>query len=410
MGVTTLPRALKQLADKRRGLFRKGGSNQEIAKVGSRLSEVESRLKEVANNAEIYGERSRRLAEVEAELQKLSQSRREIQSRLYRQQQIESAWSHWSDLRETEEQLRETSAIKNFPVDGVSRLEALEQRVETGRREYEAAQTHVEQAKVGAAVEIENRDILDHADAIRRLERGRTAFDNSVRDLPRREIELRGHESDLANTLKTLGPDWDESQLEVFDLSIAVQDEISQFQEELRASQGEVDRCTTILTQTERELREAERERDRAEEEIAAAPEPELDSEEIGRRRGLIAAARGRLNRIDSRKQNASALQAQLAGLASSAAPAAQGDSGRILPAVSAAVIGVVILVLGALLGGAALLVGIIAGLALIGGGRLPVLFGRAQRGRCTGIPPCSRLARFVDPVGARAARPCRSA
>ena len=116
-------------------------------------------------------------------------------------------------MRETEEQLRETSAIKNFPVDGVSRLEALEQRVETGRREYEAAQTHVEQAKVGAAVEIENRDILDHADAIRRLERGRTAFENSVRDLPRREIELRRHESDLANTLKTLGPDWDESQL-----------------------------------------------------------------------------------------------------------------------------------------------------------------------------------------------------
>ena len=382
MGATNLPAVLKQLKSNKDSLFRKGGSKQKIAEVNGRLSEVDSKLREVANNAETYGARHGRLREVEASLEDLRKRRDVVQSQLGRQRQVESAWGHWSDLNETERQLDDLPVVSEFPIDGVTRLESSEQRLETAQREDESAQVQVEKARAEADVEIVHRDILDHAPAIRELERGRTAFDASVRDLPRREAEIRGYQGDLEATLSDLGPEWDENRLEQFDLSISVQEEISRFQDQMRDMQGELARLESTRSQTERELGEATEERDRAEQALSAAAQPELDAKAIARHRGLIASARSKLGEIDGQRRNASNLEAQIEGLASSVAPAANRAVGGPWPAASAATIGIALIALGAALGGATLLLGLVAGLALIAVGAYLYLSGVRTGGR----------------------------
>ena len=69
MGATNLPAVLKQLKSNKDSLFRKGGSKQKIAEVNGRLSEVDSKLREVANNAARYGELTTSLGQVAADLQ-----------------------------------------------------------------------------------------------------------------------------------------------------------------------------------------------------------------------------------------------------------------------------------------------------------------------------------------------------
>ena len=234
MGATKLPGALKRLGEDKSRLFLKGGSKHVIHKAAGDLDNVNFRLRDVENNAQEYGRLSAKLQEIGVEFERLNGRRREHKSRLERQRCLQSAWDDWNELNTIEQKLSALPVIKDFPADGVSRLETLEERVEIAQAEYESARVDMTEAKAAARAQIEHETILTHSHAIRGLERGRTSFDNSVHDLPKRVTELQAHRATLVTNLKDLGPDWDEDRLKEFDLSIAVRQEISKFQERRR--------------------------------------------------------------------------------------------------------------------------------------------------------------------------------
>ena len=368
MGATALPAAMKKLSDERRDLFLKGGSNPQAtrAQVGSRLSEVEARLRDVANNAQTFGERQRRLHEVETELQEQRATNRGLQSKLDQQRQLENAWPHWTRFQETRQRLADLPEVSDFPVDGVGRLESFEQGVDASRREYATANDWVERAKAEATAEIEREEILERSATIRDLVRRRTSFDESVRDLPKRQTELSAHRQQLAATLQELGPEWDENRLEAFDLSIAVQEEIARFEAELREAGEGLGRSEADLAQIRRGLAEAEEERVQATDALDRAAEPELDPETVGRYRGLIASVRVKLDQLERFGQSAASQQAQLDGLEGATTIETGRAGGATVVATGVLLIGVILFVLGAVQGGEGLVIGIVAGLALL--------------------------------------------
>ena len=366
MGAAKLPAALKALVSEKQTLFLKGGSRHKIAEAANELREIDFKLAEVANNAAEYSRLTSQLKEVEAELERLSGLRRQRQSELDHQKQLESAWDDWNDLNQAEEELAGLPAIDDFPVNGVSRLEKLEERINTAHQEYESADTDAREAKATAEAAVEHQAILNHTTDIRKLEQGRTFFNNSVRDLPKREAELEDHESSLIATLKDLGPDWDEARLENFDLSMAVREEIAQYQERLRRGGEEFDRHNSTLTQDAKVLQEATEAENAAQRELDSAVEPGLDFEQIRQRRNLIRAARSQLGDIDRARREASNLQSQLDSLKSAMPPAGGPRGSRMVAAISL-VVGIALLLAGALLGGPVLPVGIVAGIALVG-------------------------------------------
>jgi uncharacterized protein YhaN len=365
MGATTLPAAVRTLKSEKDDLFLRGGSKHQIAEAANKLRDIESRLAIVANNAAEYGTLTARLEQVEVEFQKLNDGRREYESQLDQQRRLESAWDDWNDLVTTEQQLTEVPTIDDFPNDGVARLERLEERVRAATREYDLAGERAAQAEAAIRTQVEHEGILNHTADIRRLERGRTSFDNSAHDLPERVAELTDHQSSLARTLKELGPGWDEAHLEGFDLSIAVREEISKYQSQLREATGELSSRESALTQAETALAEAIEAEGKAEREVETTPKPSLDTNEIRQRRTLVRTVSLKLGQIDRIRQRVSDLRTQLDGLTNSAAPIGQKDKSRLVAAVSA-VFGIGLLAGGAILGGTALPIGVVAGLALL--------------------------------------------
>ena len=366
MGVTSLSNAMRYIDTEREVLFLKGGRNQKTYVVCGEIDEIDNRLREVANNAARYGELKDRLYQVEVELEALADSRRRIQSRHSRQTTLHNAWDAWNDLVSGQRELASLQAIDNFPSDGANRLEALEERVRTARREYESTDLRVTEAKRAANVHLEHEDIRNHTSDIRRVQNGRTAFDGSVKDLPEREAELEGHKKTLADTLKDLGPDWDEAQLEGFDLSIAVRQEIAKQGDRLRDASAEHSRLRATLVQDTTALEEAIEAEVRANREFEAVAKPGLDANRIRERRNLIRAARSQLDEIGRQRQNVLNLQSQLDGLKSTAPPDGGRDRSKAVAAATF-VIGLALLIGGAILGETALFIGIAAGIALGG-------------------------------------------
>ena len=129
-----------------------------------------------------------------AEIERLDALRREHQSRYEQEQRLADTWDDWNALHGVEQQLGALAPIDDFPPGGVSRLEALEERIRLARQYHDSAQRDVEGSRNGAEAQIENEAIGAHAEAIRGIERGRTFFDGAVHDLPERQSELAEHE------------------------------------------------------------------------------------------------------------------------------------------------------------------------------------------------------------------------
>ncbi len=377
MGVTSLPNAVKSIESSRNGIFLKGGSTQEIYEIHNKIEKIDEKLREVAGNAATFGVLTDRLGRIQVELGDLSAQQLETQSRYNRQNTLQKGWDAWNDLNSAEEELAGIPDIERFPADGVNRLEALQERLSAARREYESAEHRVSKAVQAADVRIKHEGILKHSAEVRGLQNGRTAFDGSVKDLPERETELEGHIRALAETLKNLGPDWDECRLEGFDLSVAVRQEISEHGDRLRRASEELSECKSALQQEMASLEEARDAENSAQRVFEEAKKPGLNADQIRLRRNLVRATRSKLDGINRQRQNVLNLRSQLESLESTASDA--GGSGRntAVAAVSFG-IGLVFLIGGAVLGGTALFIGVSAGIALAGMGMYVLVTGKS--------------------------------
>lgn len=391
MGAAKLPDALKALNEDKGKLFRKSGSKHAIYDAASKLDAIDSSLEAVADHAAEYGRLTGELEEVEASLKERNAKRRSCQKQLDRQKQLANAWDDWNDRNEVERQLAELPAIDDFPVNGVNRLETMEERIRTAHREWESAGRDAAEAKAKADAPVEHETILDRSADVRTLEQGRTSFDSSARDLPKRKADIGRSESDLDATLKDLGADWDKSRLENFDLSLVVREEISQYQERLRKDQGELDHRKYALTQDETALQEAVAAENTAQRDLAAAAAPELDADLIRRHRNLIRAVRARLGEIDRKREEVSNLQSRIDSLENASSPTGGTSGSRVVIAI-ALVAGIALLAAGAILGGSVLAVGLTAGIVLVGIAAYLFSLGRRPRGEHAESPLAASL------------------
>ena len=147
MGVTSLPTVMKSIESERDKLFLRQGRSQEIYEAHKKLQDVDENLKRVEENATRYGERTARLQQIESELEGLAVHRRQIQSRQDHQIRLQQGWEPWNDLVSAKRELDTMPEVRNFPEDGISRLETLEERVRTAQGEHRSAQARVEEIK-----------------------------------------------------------------------------------------------------------------------------------------------------------------------------------------------------------------------------------------------------------------------
>ncbi len=366
MGASKLPDALKKLNDDKKALFLKGGGKHAIHLVAEKIDRVDDSLQDAKNNAAEYGRLTGELEKVKRSLQELDERRQFCRKQIDHWKLLSNAWDDWNELKEAERQLAELPVIDDFPVNGVNRLEAMEKRVGTARLKWASAVEDVKGAEAEAEAAVEHEAVLNHSADIRRLEQGRTFFDSSVRDLPKRKAEFKKNESGLAAILKDLGADWDKTRLENFDLSMVVREEISRYQERLDKGRAECNRLESTRTQDETALQESTEAEKTAQRELDSAAAPRLDAGQIRRRRNLIRTARSLLGEIDRKRGEASNLQSQLDSLKNATSPAGGPSGSRVVAAIGL-VVGIALLTAGAMLGGSVLPIGIVAGIALIG-------------------------------------------
>jgi uncharacterized protein YhaN len=366
-GAPGLPALRKSLSDHKGQIYLSRGVNQEVPRLLNALRDVDGQLRAVEGNAGRYGTLTARkseigaeLREADAELERLNTQRAEIKSLL-------DGWEDWIALSTCETQLRDMPRYVNFPDNPIPRLESIEERIRQSRELCDEAAAQLRQAEEAASVEIPDENLLYDKDLIEVIRRTRGSFDDSVKDLPERKAELNALESAFQNRLRDIGPGWDESRLQTFDTSIAFRQEVETGKAALTQRQDAARRAEQRLEQEQRSLTGCETAAKEAQERLTTDPPP-LDAAGLSRQRAAVRAARQRLNEYERARQNHENLRGQLNSLSAAQEPAARQPSASLWLPTLLSVVGIFLIVAGIFLGSsAALVLGIIGGLALLG-------------------------------------------
>ena len=284
LGATKLPDAFKTLLARRQKVFRPSGSKHMVAGLVSELRDVDSKLAEIRGSAAEYATRVSERDTIDRELERASEEIQALTSRRGELTRLEEAWDDWVELVDSEATLKCIPTFDGFPEDAVKRLEAAEERIRGAKQELDEASEHLQKAADTASVPIEDEDMLDDSEVVERINRGRESFDGSIKDLPERAAELANLEETLAQRLRNLGLDWNETRLESFDMSIAVRDQVSHWRDSLSDKTERLKQTDLLKQQQENALVDCIEAESEARTKLESAEKPPLTQDQITER------------------------------------------------------------------------------------------------------------------------------
>ena len=272
MGASALPKFMQTLGKRREALFRPQGSTQEIVVLIRKLNDVDDKLRDIQGNAEQYhrltsrqAEISRKLTEINSEISNLNISRAEVQRLL-------QGWDDLVALEDCETRLRDIPKFERFPENPIERLEGLQSRIRTARNERDEADDKLQRIKEAVKAPIPGEALLNDAESIEAIRRGRTRFDDSVHNLPKLQDGLRELENTLSQRLRTLDQDRDEESLDTVDTSLATRQRSEDWRGMLNNDAGEVERIGIRLEESRKHLKELQDEERAAHGKLQADP------------------------------------------------------------------------------------------------------------------------------------------
>ena len=319
----------------------------------------------IAGNADRYGSLTSRRTKIDTELQALSADRSQRNVRQSELRNLSEGWDNWVELNDCDSRLKNLPAYEHFPDDAITWLEAFQERVRTARTDAEEAAERLRSATEAAATVIPDGTLLEAADRVEEIRRGRDGFDGSVHDLPERLLELRELEANFVTRVADLGRPWDESDLEAFDTSLGVRIQVEAWKERLNQSGEGLRQAELRLEQERGTFLDRQLETQEAGEQFPAEP-PSLDAAALMGQQDALRAVRSCLAEYERQRQNHANLRGQLNVLTPASA---RGSNAVPLPALAlvlVALLGLALAGTGIFLGGQALPLGVAGVLVLI--------------------------------------------
>ena len=236
-GVPRLPALLKSLEERKRKIYHPRGRKKTLVTgILNELQEVEGRLEDIKKNAEDYGKKAARKNEVDRELETANDKLTRTRVELDRVKKLLEGWNDWVELENIKTRLKGIPQFDEFPEDPITRLDGFEKQIRQEKEEMEGVEEELRQAEEDASMIVHGEALLADNDRVEEIRRDRSRFDSAMRDLPKRQDELRDMENGLSERLRALGKGWSESNLRDIDISVTAQDQVSKHDSRLEGA------------------------------------------------------------------------------------------------------------------------------------------------------------------------------
>jgi len=348
LGDVSIVDVAADIRKRREDLYASRASKRPINETLRALRDTRRALREAREELPAYENQRARAEELETHLAESEAEHEQLERRLQRLEQYEKAWPTWVTLRADREMLAELPPGESFPADGVQRLEALRERHEaltgeTGEISDQMADLQEEQESLQIDRALVER--RDEVEAVARMER---ELRTTLGDLPKVQGEAAAQETQLADDLRDLGPNWDEERLRTFDISAAVTTAARELGERLRNAEAEIAEIAREVERRGRAVELADKALEQAQVALAELPAaPVRDSEALRQRLGILAAARQAIQEVGTAGAEVSHLEDRCADLERQKAAAVprRDEMGAAVPVWLGPLIGAVVVV-----------------------------------------------------------------
>ncbi len=363
-GAPRLPDISKSLADRKGGIYLNRGNNQEVPRLVNALKDIDSQLRGIEGNAARYGSLTARRAGIDQELQGADTELSRLNSQRADADRLLNGWDDWLAMSDCESQLRNIPDYAGFPENPVARLEGFENQIKQLREYRNEASGKLLLAEEEANVAIPDEDLLPERESIDAIRQRRSRFDDAIRNLPERRIELGVREDEFARRLADLGHGWGETELVEFDTSQVVRSQIDTWKGRLAKVDEGVREAQSLLAQENRSL--LERQAEAKDERENLPPEPPLNAKGLLERQDALREARSRLGEYERLRQNHETLRGQLNTLSASQAAPRTAPKPNLALVILLGMAGAALIAAGLIGYGGSSLLGIIGGLILL--------------------------------------------
>ena len=327
LGSASVPEVMKALDKELANLLAQRGRKQ-INLLMQQLRQLETEITALQGQAADYaaGQQQREHLEAHVEAQRLEAERRRRQ--LGRLDRLEQARLPWVNRNLAREQALEVEFARHFPVNGVERLESLDQelaKVRQGRQEQTDAVTRLQAQLDDLSLD---DALLSQQEAIESLASEREKLATELDNYPVVKSDLDRAQAEFRRKLRELGPAWDAALLGTVDTSVQVRQRVAEFGRYLDAAERRREAAQAQERALVEAVTEAQKQAELAAQHLQDLPAPPiLDDQGLARQQETLRHLRtwlyqrdmlaeklaSRMSALEVASAQAAALEAQLA-------------------------------------------------------------------------------------------------
>lgn len=229
-GGTVLMEAIKKVDDQREELLIAAAQGKKL--INRLLKEQEGLVvkgREAKKDEALYAALVTKRASLASEIQQQARRLEEINSRSAQLAQLEQAWEPWARLQLEKEKEAGLQYARNFPADGLARLEQLLHKRQDYRKDMQEKNASYREAAQQLAALLVDDAIISVESDIERIysEKGRLAIESKQQ--PLQLVEQQNLKEQYERSLREIGPEWQGTMLDEVDISVAVRQRVQDY-------------------------------------------------------------------------------------------------------------------------------------------------------------------------------------
>jgi uncharacterized protein YhaN len=210
---------------------------KQINRLVQELKATEAAIRDLQGQAAAYAQGHRQREELTARVE----ANRAVMDRLRRDlgriERLEQARLPWVNRNRAREQAENLEYARDFPINGLERLERLGQDLEDQRRHRDSLVGEEVRLRTELSQLTLEEAVLNRQEDIEALASERERLVATLQDEPAARTDLEQARTEFLHKLRVLGPAWDELRLAQVDTSVATRQRVSEFARHLGAAE-----------------------------------------------------------------------------------------------------------------------------------------------------------------------------
>ncbi len=265
LGAASLPDTLKQIDKDQSNLLKPRSIRADINKLKADLEKVKKEIRVVQNMPIEYSRKKKELEKLKSELEAAVEKRTRLEHEHRQLEQLIKTKEPWLNFKKASAKIEEFGYAEKFPPDGISRFENTKEALRQLQSEIDEKETSIDNIRRQIDRIVLDEKVLELRDEIESMRDEHTHFFRAVQDLPVQKTELGNAQKSFEESLRQLGPDWDQDRLEKVDLSIKARGEVGDFNREFENTHKAIEKIRFDIGSHENRRKDSEEQKNRLE-------------------------------------------------------------------------------------------------------------------------------------------------